>query len=69
MAKMKLFDIKCYDLASAFLEDEPGLFTDRYCRELAAEIQQLIEDFITDARANYEPSDPPGFEGGFADNH
>lgn len=65
----KTFDPKCYDLASAFLEDEPGLHTEARCNELAALIQQAIEDFITDERNNYEPPDPPGFEGGFADNH
>lgn len=66
---LKLFDSKCYDLASAFLDDEPGLFTDARCNELAAEIQQVIEGFIADAMRNYEPPDPPGFEAGFADNH
>jgi len=66
---VKTFDSKCYDLASAFLEDEPALFTDAKCNALAAEIQQTIEDFIADAKRNYEPSDPPGFEGGFAANH
>lgn len=65
----KTFDSKCYDLASEFLEGEPGLFTDARCNELAALIQQTIEDFIADANRNYEPPDPPGFEGGFADNH
>jgi hypothetical protein len=65
----KTFDSKCYDLASAFLEDEPNLFTEGGCNELAAAIQQTIEDFIADYRRNYEPPDPPGFEAGFADNH
>lgn len=63
------FDSRCYDLASAFLEDEPNLFTEQGCTELAKRIQQAVEDFIAEARDNYEPPDPPGFEGGFADNH
>ena len=63
------FDSRCYDLASVFLEDEPNLFTDSACMLLAARIQQAVEDFIAEARDNYEPRDPPGFEGGFADNH
>lgn len=67
-AAAKTFDSKCYDLASAFLEDEPSLFTDAKCNELAALIQQTIEDFIGDAQRNCEPADVAGFEGGFAAN-
>ena len=63
------FDTKCYDLASVFLEDEPHLFTDKRCRELAQEIQRTIESYIESEKANYEPPDQPGFEAGFADNH
>lgn len=63
------FDSKCYDLANVFLEDEPNLFTDDGCKELAQRIQQTIENFIEEARRNYEPPDPPGWEAGFADNH
>jgi hypothetical protein len=63
------FDPKCYDLASLFLEDEPGHFTERACQELAQHIQRCIEGFIAVKRDNYEPPDPPGFEAGFADNH
>jgi len=40
------FDPKCLDLAETFLEDEPLLFTDRMCDELAIEIQRCIEGFI-----------------------
>lgn len=65
----KTFDSKCYDLASAFLEDELRLFTDAKCNELAVLIQQTIEDFIGDGLRNCEPPDAPGFEGGFAANH
>ena len=62
-------DSRCTDLASVFLEDEPNLFTEQGCTELAKRIQQTVEDFIAEASHNYEPRDPPGFEGGFADNH
>lgn len=44
------FDSKCYDLAEAFLSDEPNLFTEGKCNELAALLQQTIEDFIADRR-------------------
>lgn len=66
---VKSYDPKSYDLASAFLEDEPVLFTHKRCHELALLIQAAIEDFIADERRNYEPPDQPGFEGGFAGNH
>ena len=60
------FDSKCYDLASTFLEDEPNLFTDSACMLLAARIQQAVEDFIAEARDNFERRDhPEGFEDGF----
>ncbi len=65
---IKTFDSKCYDLASAFLEDEP-FASEAKCIRLAALLQQTIEDFIADERAAFEPIDPPGFEGGFAANH
>lgn len=64
-----MFDSKCYDLASAFLEDEPDLFTDKKSKELARVIQDAIEDYIYDQRKNCEPREPTGFEGGFAANH
>lgn len=62
-------DSRCYDLAVVFLGDEPHLDTQDRLAQLAALIQQTIEDFIDCARDNYEPPDPPGFEAGFADNH
>ena len=40
------FDTKCYDLAAAFLEDEPELNTEQIRNELAGDIQQCIEDYI-----------------------
>lgn len=64
-----MFDTKCYDLAEAFLEDEPHLDTEKRRNELAQIIQTAIEDFIASEQNNYEPHDPPGFEAGFAANH
>jgi hypothetical protein len=64
-----LFDTKCKELAEAFLEDTPHLWTDKRSNELAAAIQTTVEDYISTEEANYEPPDPPGFEGGFAENH
>jgi hypothetical protein len=69
MTKKKNYDQKCFDLAEAFLEDEPHLATERRTDELAALIQSTIEDYITYEQGNYEPPGPPGFEAGFADNH
>ena len=40
------YDIKCYDLARDFLDDEPGLNTIGNAKELAQDIQDAIEDFI-----------------------
>jgi hypothetical protein len=62
------FDPKCYDLASLFLEDESGT-NEKHCNDLAATIQGAIESWIEEYRARSEPIDPPGFEGGFAENH
>ncbi len=66
---VKTYDSKCADLADHFLQDETHLWTDRRVEELALAIQQTIEDYITHENSNYEPPDPPGFEGGFAENH
>jgi len=63
------YDSRCSDLAEAFLQDHPHLWTDKRVAGLANIIQQAIEDYIKDEDANYEPPDPPGFEAGFADNH
>lgn len=63
------WDQKCFDLAQAFLSDTPHLETNRRTEELAQLIQTTIEDWIALEEGNYEPPDPPGFEGGFADNH
>lgn len=63
------FDAKCYDLAEAFLEDTPHLWTDKRAKELAQIIQDAVEGYIELEQRNYQPPDPPGFEAGFADNH
>jgi hypothetical protein len=65
----RTYDVKCFDLAEAFLEDSPHLATARRTQELAALIQTTIEDWLDHEQSNYEPPDPPGWEGGFADNH
>jgi len=54
-----LFDSKCFDLAEEFLSDTDTfhIHNKARCNELAALIQQTIEDFIADALSNYEPSD------------
>ncbi len=52
------YDERCYDLAAVFLEDEPGLFTERNNVALALLIQGTIEAFITDARDNYDGGQP-----------
>ncbi len=52
------YDEKCYDLAAAFLEDEPGLFTEKNNVELAAAIQECIETWLTNARDNYDGGQP-----------
>jgi hypothetical protein len=67
--RTKTYDSKCYDLAAAFLSDEPALDTTDRVEKLASEIQQAIEDWIASEKDNYEPPDPPGWEGGFAENH
>ena len=41
------YDPKCYDLAAAFLEDEPELATEKNKCKLAQHIQDTIEDWIT----------------------
>lgn len=66
---VKTYDPKCEDLADHFLHDVPHLWNDRRQQELALAIQQAVEDYIEGEQRNYEPPDPPGFEGGFADNH
>jgi hypothetical protein len=52
------YDEKCYDLAASFLEDEPHLFTEQNNVALAAAIQSAIEDWIANARDNYDGGQP-----------
>ena len=62
------YDERCYDLAAIFLQDEPGLFTEKHNDALAQLIQTTIEDYIRYERADYEPPEPDGeaFRGGEA---
>lgn len=46
MATVKTYDSKCYDLAEAFLEDEPSLNNAVNRHNLALEIQAAIESEI-----------------------
>lgn len=66
---VKTYDPRCWDLAETFLHDTPHLWNYARTDALAKLIQQTVEDFIADEQRNYEPPDPPGFEGGFAENH
>lgn len=66
---VKTYDVKSHELAEWFLQDEPHLDTDKRRHDLALTIQQAVEDWFAHEQANYEPPDPPGWEGGFADNH
>ncbi len=66
----KTYDAKCFDLAESFLEDEPHFNTEAKRHALALRIQDAIEDFMDEARDNYEPPDPMrGVEFPFAENH
>lgn len=49
-----LFDQKCWDIANAFLDDEPHLHTTDNFNELASLVQTTIEDFIADKNRNYD---------------
>jgi hypothetical protein len=55
---MKTYDPKCYELALAFLEDEPQ-FT-HLAGDLAAEIQKAIENWI-DHEVDKMHREPPPF--------
>ena len=69
MADKTSYDARCYELAELFLEDQPHLNNERRRDELAQAIQRAIEEYIGEEDRNYEPPDPPGWEGGFAENH
>lgn len=49
------YDVKCADLSEHFLEDEGALDTPANVAELAAEIQNTIENFIDRKRSDLEP--------------
>jgi len=42
----KTYDSACYELAVHFLQDEDGLDSEEYYKQLAGEIQMCIEDEI-----------------------
>jgi hypothetical protein len=47
--RIRTFDSACFDLAALFISDRPaGLFSDADTNELAANIQDTIEDFMRD---------------------
>jgi hypothetical protein len=54
---MKTFDPKCADLAEHFLQDLPWVDHNRG-DDLAATIQQAIEDWIANEETNQEYPDP-----------
>lgn len=43
------YDVKCYELAKAFLKDhpDPGMQRDDCAEELAGMIQDVIDDYMT----------------------
>jgi hypothetical protein len=49
-------DEKCYDLASAFLEDHSHLFSHNNTEVLGGVIQKAIDEWIADANDNYDPT-------------
>ena len=51
----KGYDIKCYELAKAFLADEPELETHADCDAIAQAIQDCIEDEIADRKSRLHP--------------
>lgn len=55
------YDVKCYALAEAFLEEEAGINSRRQVDSLAQTIQAAIESWIEQERLSLEPrQDPPG---------
>lgn len=66
------YDPKCYELAEAFLEDEPAFNLKANKEELAQEIQTTIENWLDDVRGKErdEPRETgDAWTGGFAKNH
>lgn len=54
------YDQKCYDLAEAFLEDEPELNTEKNRDELAQAIQDVIEGHLS---FHFRQKDAPASDG------
>lgn len=52
-------DPACYDLADRFLSDNPALDTYANRGHLAEVIQQVLEDWLTDAQAEREEKGGP----------
>jgi len=50
-------NLKCFELAESFIEDLPWVHFDR-ANDLAATIQQAIEDWIANEETNQEYPDP-----------
>lgn len=53
------YDTKCWELADAFLTDEPHLRDMDRINRLAAAIQEAIEDWIKSENDNYEGRPDP----------
>jgi hypothetical protein len=54
LKRAKMYDVKCHELAEAFLEEEQWMHTQNNLKELAQRIQNTIEDFIDELRAEKE---------------
>jgi hypothetical protein len=50
------YDVKCYALAEAFLEDEAGINSRRQVDDLAKTIQSAIENWIEEERFKQDPA-------------
>lgn len=50
------FDPKCLDLAIEFLEDEAGINSPSMAEDLAATIQNTIENWIEEQRLRSDPA-------------
>ena len=71
MTTVKSYDSKCWDLADAFLSDEPHLHDTDRIGKLALKIQEAIEDFVETENDNYDGGPDPmrGVEFPFAENN
>jgi hypothetical protein len=52
--KLMSHDVKCYELAEAFLSEEPSINSPANCSKLADQIQGVIEDFIESERGSHD---------------